>query len=121
MDTIALLSPVALSASEVWLQGINFLTVGFLSDIGYTEMALLGVIALMLFGSRLPEVARNVGATYRQIRGKVDEFQREFRDWDKDIKTPTRSYLEARDSSSDEDQVKPAAPKFTPPPADDDD
>ena len=51
---------------------------GFFSSFGYTEMIALGVIALLLFGSRLPEVARNFGQTYRQLRSKVDEFQREF-------------------------------------------
>lgn len=45
-----------------------------ISGLGYQEMLLFGVIALMLFGSRLPEVARNFGRTYRELRRKVDEF-----------------------------------------------
>lgn len=94
--------------------------IGFLSGIGYWEMTMLGVIALMLFGSRLPEVARNVGATYKQLRGKVDEFQREFKDWDKEIKNPPKSYLESKQDDTFDERVAPKAPKFTPPPADDD-
>ncbi|MEZ6078402.1 MAG: twin-arginine translocase TatA/TatE family subunit [Pirellulaceae bacterium] len=53
------------------------------SSLGYTEMLLIGIIALMLFGSKLPDVARNFGGTYRDLRRKVDDFQREFRDWDR--------------------------------------
>ncbi|HBE72197.1 MAG TPA: twin-arginine translocation protein, TatA/E family subunit [Planctomycetaceae bacterium] len=92
------------------------------NGLGTTEMMLLGVIALLLFGSRLPEIARRFGATYRDLRGKVDEFQREFRDWDKeDTSTSSRptSYL-----SPPEDEPKksePTTPKFVPPPEDDDD
>lgn len=87
------------------------------SSFGYTEMVLFGIIALMLFGSRLPEVARNFGQTYKQLRSKVDEFQREFRDWDKtDVPTSRPKYTE-----DDQERIAPTAPKFIPPPADDDD
>jgi len=89
------------------------------SSFGYTEMLLFGVIALMLFGSRLPDVARNFGRTYRELRKKVDDFQREFRDWDKPEPTPHK----ALPSYNAEDEVKrsePSAPKFTPPVDDDD-
>ncbi len=86
------------------------------SGLGYTEMILFGVIALMLFGSRLPEVARNFGATYRQLRGKVDEFQREFREWERTDAPPTN--LPPNDLEDDE-SLTPRSPKFTPPPEDD--
>lgn len=92
---------------------------GFFSSFGYTEMIALGVIALLLFGSRLPEVARNFGQTYRQLRGKVDEFQREFRDWEREDSQPKQpSY---RENEEEENRSVPKSPKFTPPPADDDD
>lgn len=86
------------------------------SSFGYTEMVLFGIIALMLFGSRLPEVARNFGQTYKQLRSKVDEFQREFRDWDKtDVPASRPTYTD------DQERIAPTTPKFIPPPADDDD
>jgi sec-independent protein translocase protein TatA len=93
------------------------LCLGFISGIGYTEMVLLGVIALMLFGSRLPEVARNFGATYRQLRGKVDEFQREFREWDRMDQSVQRPRIQA----DEEERSEPKSPKFVPPPPEDDD
>ncbi|MCR9293059.1 MAG: twin-arginine translocase TatA/TatE family subunit [bacterium] len=100
-----------------WSSGLlNSACLGFLSGIGYTEMVLLGVIALMLFGSKLPEVARNFGATYRQLRGKVDEFQREFREWERMDYGSQRPKLPA----DDEERSEPKSPKFVPPPPEDD-
>lgn len=99
------------------LLSMDWMCVGFLNGIGYTEMVLLGVIALMLFGSKLPEVARNFGATYRQLRGKVDEFQREFREWDRADYTSNRAKPTAIE---EEERSEPKSPKFVPPPEDDD-
>ncbi len=90
------------------------------SSFGYTEMLLFGVIALMLFGSRLPDVARNFGRTYRELRKKVDDFQREFREWDKVDTTPNKS-LPKYSSDDEVKRVEPSAPKFIPPPDDEDD
>ena len=87
------------------------------SGLGYTEMILFGVIALMLFGSRLPEVARNFGGTYRELRRKVDEFQREFRDWDR-IEPTNRA--KPSFTADDVERSEPATPKFVPPPPEED-
>jgi sec-independent protein translocase protein TatA len=92
-----------------------------LNGFSYTEIILFGVIALMLFGSRLPDVARNFGRTYRDLRKKVDDFQREFKDWDKD---PVPSKSNIRPTYFQDDQPsknEPKAPKFIPPPPSDDD
>ena len=85
------------------------------SSFGYQEMLLFGVIALMLFGSRLPEVARNFGGTYRELRKKVDEFQKEFRDWDRAEPPANRPKFKAEEN----ERIEPTTPKFTPPPEDD--
>ncbi|MEZ6134894.1 MAG: twin-arginine translocase TatA/TatE family subunit [Pirellulaceae bacterium] len=91
------------------------------SGLGYTEMALFGIIALMLFGSKLPDVARNFGRTYKELRKKIDEFQREFRDWDKDDTRSSSSSLPKFTPDDDVARSEPSAPKFTPPPPSDDD
>jgi len=85
------------------------------SSFGYTEMLLLGIIALMLFGSKLPDVARGFGRNYRELRRKVDDLQREFKDWDKpDYSQPaSKSLLTYNDS--EQDRYAPVAPKFIPP------
>lgn len=90
----------------------TFYCLGFLSGIANGELVLLGVVALMLFGSKLPEVARNLGGTYRNLKRSVDDFKREFEAADsyepKKIISISDEEPE-RDASSD-------APKFTPPP-----
>ena len=79
--------------------------------LGYTEMMLFGIIALMLFGSKLPEVARSLGGTYRQLRKSVDEFQREFQGLgSNDSPPPRQTYTEEEPTESTTN-----APRFTPP------
>jgi len=85
------------------------------SSFGYTEMLLFGVIALMLFGGKLPDVARSFGRNYRDLRRKVDDLQREFRDWDKpEIPQKANTSLQPY-RESEEDRYAPLAPKFVPP------
>lgn len=75
-------------------------------------MMLLGVVALMLYGARLPEVARTLGGTYRGLKRSVDDFKREFEA--ADIDEPVRKVPVADDEDV---SVQTDAPKFTPPPS----
>ncbi len=87
-----------------------------LSGIGTFEMVLFGIVALMLFGAKLPEVARNLGGTYRGLKRSVDEFKREFQ------AVETYEPKSIRFDKPDEpESVESTAPKFSPPPADGDD
>ena len=81
--------------------------------IGWFEMMLFGVVALMLFGSKLPEVARNLGGTYRGLKRSVDDFKREFQAVETYEPKPHR--LEKKDEP---ETTESSAPKFTPPPED---
>ncbi len=83
--------------------------------LGYTEMMVFGVIALMLFGRKLPEVARNLGGTYRELRKNLNDFQREFQGWDR----PEPRNTWSQPAPSETERIEPSTPKFTPPPADD--
>jgi len=49
---------------------------------GPMEMLVIGVIALLLFGKRLPEVARNVGSS-------MNEFKKGLRHVQDDINSAT--------------------------------
>lgn len=72
---------------------------------------------MMLFGSKLPDVAQGIfGGTYRDLRRKVDDFQREFRDWDRPEPT---SQVKPNVTPDEVERIEPTAPKFTPPQADD--
>lgn len=54
----------------------------FLQNLGMTEIIVIGIIALLLFGRRLPEVGRSLG------KGIV-EFKKGLRDIEDDVNSPT--------------------------------
>jgi sec-independent protein translocase protein TatA len=79
----------------------------------------VGVVAILLFGSKLPEVARSMGGQYREFRRGLNDIQDQFRQAEREVKRaidiPTKSITEA---FSEEEEIKePAVPKFTPPPS----
>ena len=80
------------------------------SGIGTFEMMLFGVVALLLFGSKLPEVARNLGGTYRGLKRSVDDFKREFQAIETYEPKTTR-----HDKQEESETPESIAPKFTPP------
>lgn len=48
--------------------------------IGLPEMALIFVIALLIFGpKKLPEIGRSLGKTLRSFQNASNEFQEEFK------------------------------------------
>lgn len=71
------------------------LAIAFFS-LGISELLIIGVVALLVFGGRLPEVMRNLGRTYARFRQGLD-----------DVSYPIRRDLHRLDS--------PAA--TTPPPS----
>lgn len=82
----------------------------FIGGIGPGEMLVLGLIALLLFGKRLPEVARSMGKGVtefkRGLAGIEDEADRAaYRD-------PVR---ETARPAPVEDRAEVTAPKFEPP------
>jgi len=83
-------------------------------NLGPTEMVFFGVIALMLFGRKLPEVARNLGGSYRELRKGLTDFQREFQGWDRpDPRAHSKPAYQP-----EPEKIETTAPKFVPPPAD---
>ena len=79
----------------------------FGSGISPMEMAFVGVIALLLFGKKLPEVARSLG------KGIV-EFKKGVRGIEDEVDGATYSRAASRPVPADErDEV--TAPKFEPP------
>ncbi|MCG6155828.1 Sec-independent protein translocase subunit TatA/TatB [Rubinisphaera margarita] len=77
---------------------------------GWTEMIILGMIALLLFGKRLPEVARSLG------QGFV-EFKRGMRTIETDMRSavysdPQPTAPKSTSSSRVDEDLKPTAEKF---------
>ncbi len=87
---------------------------GFFGGVGPMEMAIIGIIAVLLFGKRLPEVGRSLG------RG-LTEFKKGINGVEDEIKSATRvsshSYSSPAPSSNYEERDEATAPKFEPPPA----
>jgi sec-independent protein translocase protein TatA len=108
----------------------------FLDGFSPATIVFIGIIAVLLFGEKLPDVARTWGKKFTEFRKSIQSVQDEIRSAAfsatseltsaMDIKTP--SFLSSSTSSSngskarksrqsDEDYDEATAPKFVPPPA----
>ncbi|MDG2220876.1 MAG: twin-arginine translocase TatA/TatE family subunit [Rubripirellula sp.] len=86
--------------------------------LGPFEMAVIGVIAVILFGGNLPEVARKLGGSYREFRRGLNDVQQQFRMAEYEAKKTLDMDDKSIASSTideEEEAVEPSAPKFTPP------
>ncbi len=55
------------------------MTLAFMS-FGFTELLLVGVVALLVFGGNLPDVMRTLGRSYARFRQSLQEFSRPVRE-----------------------------------------
>lgn len=88
-----------------------------IGSMGIGEMALIAVVAVVLFGGRLPEVARTFGGYYSQFRQSLADIQNSIKtdlDVSQELNAPPRIMQD-----SDIDDEDPA-PIFEPPPKDGD-
>ncbi len=109
------------------------LPLAFLDSLNPVTMMMIGVIALLLFGERLPEVGRSLGKKLMDFKKNVEGIQQEIRTA---ATSATSSFstavssLDGSPSSSDgspsssgesrwrrsDDYEEATAPKFVPPP-----
>jgi sec-independent protein translocase protein TatA len=84
---------------------------------GPTEAIVIGVIAVLLFGSKLPDVARQLGGSYREFRRGLNDVQQQFREAEYEAKKnfSLDDKSASNDTELDEEPAEPSAPKFTPP------
>jgi sec-independent protein translocase protein TatA len=78
--------------------------------LGVSEFTIVAIVAVLLFGKRLPEVAKSLGGSYRQFREGLNEIQRSIEIPDTP-KSRSRSYSNYQDEVAD-DYEQPTAPKF---------
>lgn len=53
------------------------------------EMMIVGVVAVLLFGSRLPSVARSAGKSLTEFRRGLNDLQQDFRESMRESETAT--------------------------------
>lgn len=96
------------------------LLLGFIGGMGMQEVAIVGVIAILLFGKNLPGVARTVGKSYADFRRGLSDIQKEFHDATRDVEGSVKNGYSSKSSPAkfdDYDDFEEAtAPKFEPPP-----
>ena len=85
--------------------------------LGPFEIVIIGAIAVMLYGKRLPEVGRSAGKTLGELRRQWTTLAKEL-DVAAHIDGRTPRPAATRRFASDEaDGGQAAAPRFDPPPA----
>jgi sec-independent protein translocase protein TatA len=89
----------------------------------FTEMMVVGVIAILLFGRDLPGVARTAGQHYAKFRKMLHDFSSQVNlneIYDPNPTSYKGSHTAKRSPAIDyDDHDEATAPKFQPPPADD--
>lgn len=81
----------------MWVPTLAFL------DLGYGELMVVMLVALILYGGKLPEVARTLGRTVNDFKRSARNLTDEFRHLDQDARRPPRrsySTPEPADSQS---------------------
>jgi sec-independent protein translocase protein TatA len=81
--------------------------------LGPIEMLIVGVIAVLLFGNRLPEVGRSVGRSLMEFKKGMRDIQN---DVDTGVNQPSHSQISRASAARPmDDHDEPTAPKFEPP------
>ena len=80
--------------------------------LGIGEIIVLGMVAVLLFGKRLPEVAKTLGKHYHQIRGVLTDIQREMTQATNNIETSVRDTASSYLSYDEDDYDEPTAPQL---------
>ena len=88
--------------------------------LGMQEVIIIGMIAVMLFGKRLPEVARSLGKTYSQFKKGLGDLHSDVGFDPQSIFSPDDGpSASAAASTSSEEEIddldQATAPKFEPP------
>ena len=91
-------------------------------DIGFPELCVLAFVGLALYGGRLPEVMRSLGAAYRKLRNSVETLTRETSDVGRDVQRQLPRIYEPKPpkdpAALPKKPASPAAPAGAAPAAD---
>jgi sec-independent protein translocase protein TatA len=88
----------------------------FFDSLGPQEMLIVGVIAILLFGEKLPEVGRKFGASLMEFKKSVRGLQDEITSATNSVTSSMTGQGSPSREESHEDRDEATAPKFVPPP-----
>ena len=82
--------------------------------LGIQELIVIGVVAVVLFGKRLPEVARSLGSSYKEFRQGLSEIQSnmDFSSNSYQAPSPSSATPSYHEDADVDDYEEPTAPKF---------
>ena len=81
--------------------------------LGIQELIIVGIVAVVLFGKRLPEVAKSLGSSYKEFRQGLSEIQSQMDINSHSYRHPTNSSSTPQYQDEDVDDYEaPTAPKF---------
>lgn len=100
------------------------LPVGFIDGLNPVTLLMLGIVALLLFGERLPEVGKSLGRKFVEFKKNVEGIQAELRSAANSITSTVSSgsslssepSIATHSDPPADDREEATAPKFVPPP-----
>jgi sec-independent protein translocase protein TatA len=85
--------------------------------LGPMEMLIVGVIAVLLFGNKLPEVGRSLGRSLVEFKKGMSGIQEEIHAASSSDSSSSRSTASSAKYNEIDDRDEATAPKFDPPSA----
>jgi len=93
-------------------------SMGFIfGGMGLGEILVIGIVAVLLYGKRLPDVAKDVGKQYHQFKTQLQDIQSEMSKATSEVDRTVRDAKQQLLTFDDDDE--PTAPQFSAPPSDD--
>ncbi len=87
----------------------------FVGGVGTSEWLIIGVVAVLLFGKRLPEVGRSLGKSLMEFKKGMAGIEDEIRNAGNISSTGTSSRTSTPRYQELDERDEPTAPKFEPP------
>ncbi|MEX2174047.1 MAG: twin-arginine translocase TatA/TatE family subunit [Pirellulaceae bacterium] len=85
--------------------------------LSFQELIIVAVVAILLFGKNLPDMAKKFGGMYREFRKGLDDLRSQVDFTDTFNSAPSKPKAARKTYSDYDDFDEVSAPKFEPPPA----